>query len=866
MNNSINLATASLLTSTENPIAAGEKPVNTLSYRQRKDLKNFIDNLTSWEGETPIERYFLVPLINKGVSGVAAWHDPKNRLSYDKIQGRIDTDKANGVGLVLGEQPDGTYVIAVDFDDENAFKIAEATFGQIDVAFPPTATCKSGRPNREQRFYRVAGTFSKNIFVLKEGEGVPKVDGHQLELRLSKCQSVLPFSAHTEPELIYSGFETLDNIAMLPESTVEKLNYILSLEIEEPKQTVDKWDCLSKEVTEKNGINEEYLLEALRLECERVAGSLQGSRNETLNNAALSLGTLIPHGLDEEEVRCGLLNASQQASISANEANKTINSGIKAGKRKPRKLKEKSGEDEVLEGSKLARVIANIWRETVCYSSATRSFYRYSEGIWNRLDDDDFKADIQTLLDDGLRPEYDSQLISDQFKILKGQLRKRVPKMPRYLIPMANGVLNAQTRELSAHSPANWFTNKIPYDYSSNATSPKTVEKLLEILHQDEGLLLIIQSYFKAILFGWTDIHKFLELIGAPRTGKSTIIKLAQALVGKEWCISKKLKHLENSRFETASIKGKKLLLIPDSDRYEGDVSTLKSITGQDPLPFEEKMKQPGDAFIAECLVILASNHPLKSPDSAALEARRITITFSNPIPVDKRVELLEIKDDGTYEGLLADEIAGIFNWVLDLPDDRARQTLKTPNEFWSQAKAQMKNLVDTNLVAAWAYYNLVVAPGYVEYTGIHPDNDPTADNEQIQDEAGNWHRRKGIRTAGNLYPNYYLWCKAHDIKKPYTVVSFVPELESLLCHILKLGFVARHKDKYGRGFRGVATRAPNHPEEKRPNPLSYGLLRKHIAFPPINEAPLGKNVTPLNKDDKAASKRFTRTEETHPD
>jgi phage/plasmid-associated DNA primase len=49
------------------------------------------------------------------------------------------------------------------------------------------------------------------------------------------------------------------------------------------------------------------------------------------------------------------------------------------------------------------------------------------------------------------------------------------------------------------------------------------------------------------------------------------------------------LEQLEKNRFETAAIYGKKLLLITDSDKYGGEVSTLKAITGGDPIRFEKK-------------------------------------------------------------------------------------------------------------------------------------------------------------------------------------------------------------------------------------------------------------------------------------
>lgn len=90
-----------------------------------------------------------------------------------------------------------------------------------------------------------------------------------------------------------------------------------------------------------NGDGSPYGLKALADECETVARSLSGSRNNTLNTAAHSLGQLVAGGeVKEAEVRTQLLSAAQQCGLGDKESTLTLNSGMVAGMKNPRTAPE----------------------------------------------------------------------------------------------------------------------------------------------------------------------------------------------------------------------------------------------------------------------------------------------------------------------------------------------------------------------------------------------------------------------------------------------------------------------------------------------------------------------------------------------
>jgi hypothetical protein len=80
-----------------------------------------------------------------------------------------------------------------------------------------------------------------------------------------------------------------------------------------------------------------YAMAALRAEAERVAAARPGTRNDTLNRAAFSLGQLVAAGLlPPIPVITSLIDAARYAGLPQDEAVRTVRSGMAAGARKPR--------------------------------------------------------------------------------------------------------------------------------------------------------------------------------------------------------------------------------------------------------------------------------------------------------------------------------------------------------------------------------------------------------------------------------------------------------------------------------------------------------------------------------------------------
>jgi hypothetical protein len=83
-----------------------------------------------------------------------------------------------------------------------------------------------------------------------------------------------------------------------------------------------------------------YIAAAIDGELAKVVSSTEGSRNNTLNEAAFSIGQWCPHELPQEEAESMLFEASQVCGLPEGEARKTIASGLASGMKIPRQAPE----------------------------------------------------------------------------------------------------------------------------------------------------------------------------------------------------------------------------------------------------------------------------------------------------------------------------------------------------------------------------------------------------------------------------------------------------------------------------------------------------------------------------------------------
>ncbi len=364
--------------------------------------------------------------------------------------------------------------------------------------------------------------------------------------------------------------------------------------------------------------------------------------------------------------------------------------------------------DKPPKASHVAKEIAEKYKEKLAWNIQVREWFLYGHkqaGVWSRRPKEIVEQVIGAELNVAMPSGYSYRELTDVINILKKDLVVEEWNQTKGLIPLKNGVLSKATKTLLPHSPGYRLTHCLPFDYDPVATCEPVVNWLGEAVGGKEDLREFLLAYLNAIVNQRSDLQCYLELIGSGGTGKSTFTNLAAALIGKENTAITKHQRLETSQFETAKLAGKLLTLINEADQYVGPVNTLKSITGQDQIAYEEKMKQPGEGFVYEGMVIVVANEAPKSSDyTSGLQRRRRSVYFRNHIPPYKRRDL-----DSEFKRYLP----GLLNLVLSYSDERVTQLIRDAEVHCPSIREfQRETLCETNPIAEWLDNKVLRSPG----------------------------------------------------------------------------------------------------------------------------------------------------------
>ena len=224
----------------------------------------------------------------------------------------------------------------------------------------------------------------------------------------------------------------------------------------------------------------------------------------------------------------------------------------------------------------------------------------------------------------GYRPTYLSGVIN----LIQRRRLLRLPIFPQGLIPFANGVFEIKAKRLVKATPERSLDWCLPHRYDKTADCTTIRAWLLRNVEGDHETVEMLRAWLAALLRG-IPLQKFLVLIGRGGTGKGTFQRLCLALVGECNTAISALRDLEENRFETAKLYGKRLCMINEAGRHGGSINMLKAITGGDHVPLERKHVQQAGSFVFAGLVLMASNEDLMTTDSTSgLERRRLTVRF----------------------------------------------------------------------------------------------------------------------------------------------------------------------------------------------------------------------------------------------
>jgi putative DNA primase/helicase len=298
-------------------------------------------------------------------------------------------------------------------------------------------------------------------------------------------------------------------------------------------------------------------------------------------------------------------------------------------------------------------------------------FYRWTEGAYRPLEPTLVQREVYLGLEGmGLRPKArDVANVIDAmraFALLDGSL---VP--PSWLdgsvsrgdvLVFRNGILETATGEFRPPSAQLFATTTLGVEFDPDATEPQEWRRFLaEISGNDQEWMDTLAEVFGYCLTDRTEQHKLFCLIGPPRSGKGTIVRVLTQLLGEGNVASMTLSRLAES-FGMQSLIGRLVAVIPDA-RLSGRtdavavVERLLSISGEDRVPISRKYL-PDYTSRLKSRFLLATNELPRLTDAAGALASRLVM-------LSLRQSFLGREDHG-LAGRLDAELPGILLWAIE--------------------------------------------------------------------------------------------------------------------------------------------------------------------------------------------------------
>lgn len=204
-----------------------------------------------------------------------------------------------------------------------------------------------------------------------------------------------------------------------------------------------------------------------------------------------------------------------------------------------------------------------------------------------------------------------------------------IPLSPGTHIVVANGLLNIDSMEMEEFTPAYISKNKIPIAYNPAAYNEAVDKTLNKIACNDTNLRYLIEEMIGYCLLRRNEMGKSFILTGDGSNGKSTVLDVMKALIGKENISSVSLGEL-GQRFKTAELYGKLANIGDDiSNNYIDDNSLFKKLVTGETVNVERKGKDPFDFNNYSKLIFSANEIPRINDTSNGLKRRLIIIPFN---------------------------------------------------------------------------------------------------------------------------------------------------------------------------------------------------------------------------------------------
>lgn len=295
--------------------------------------------------------------------------------------------------------------------------------------------------------------------------------------------------------------------------------------------------------------------------------------------------------------------------------------------------------------------------------------YDPDSGVWR----EEGSEELRTLGRDALGEAYSSGVRTEleaQVRATRadgrpyGQKPMRRLGSPTGTIPVANGTLDVDERDVRPRRPTDYALVSLPVEYDPDADCPTFDEFLTDVCPRPVDRKKL-QEYVGYTLLHWDlPFHKALFVAGPQASGKSTFLDTVAALLGADddrdgATCSLAPQEMTEERFAGYGLRKAWANIRSDipADLIE-NTGKFKELVAGDRVKVEQKYKDPVTIRPTAKHLFAANTLPSAEIDDDAFFRRILLVSFPKTVPRDERDPYLDDK--------LEAELSGILNWALD--------------------------------------------------------------------------------------------------------------------------------------------------------------------------------------------------------
>lgn len=263
---------------------------------------------------------------------------------------------------------------------------------------------------------------------------------------------------------------------------------------------------------------------------------------------------------------------------------------------------------------------------------------------------------------------------------------------PEHWINFKNGFWDPIDQRMIKHSPKYKSVNQIPHEYHpEQRPTGDNIEAWLQFIVPEPDERQMLLEYCGYCMTTDTRQQVFLILVGLAGTGKSTLIKLLEHIIGGQNISHVSLKEL-TQRFSSYGLMGKTLNSCADLEVSAlEDVSLLKKALGEDGIRVEAKGKDAIDIHNYAKLIFSTNELPLVLSEKTDGFFRRLLVLSMNRKPPESRPDF--------FTGLMQ-ETDYFIHICMDALHEMYQRGKITQSAGSREAVANLRR--DSDTVEAW--------------------------------------------------------------------------------------------------------------------------------------------------------------------